>query len=125
MPKTTVKKHPRKGTKGVKQHSRTKSTKNKRVNPLTKVRHMTDMKISDRVGPVEAIWKGQRGMASMYKETSKDIFSGEIYEDWYVGFRKHGIKLTDPLSKRMGKEIKAHFKTKGKALKFFDSIKVI
>lgn len=129
--KSSVKKHPRKGTKGVKYHSRSKSTKNKKVDPfartvLSGTRHVKTLSTEFPLGkePIEAIWKNKRGLANITKLTQEDIFTGETYVEYVVAFREHGVKMTDPLSKRMGKEFIQPFKQKDKAVKFFKKLKV-
>ncbi len=122
---TIVRKHSRKGTKGVKTHSRS-NPKKKRVNPLAGTRQVTNLRTEYPLGkePVEAIWKGKRGLANLTKVTSEDVFSGEIYREYIVAFREHGVKFTDPLSKRMGREFFQPFKQKSKAIRFFKTLKV-
>lgn len=130
-PKTRVTKHPRKGTKGVKSHSRRKSTKKKKVDPfrgtaLAGTRHVKTLSREFPMGnePIEAIWNNKLGIANLTKLTQEDVFTGETYVEYIVAFREHGVKFTDPLSKRMGKEFSQPFKRKSKAVKFYKALKV-
>jgi hypothetical protein len=131
MTKTRVSKHARKGTKGVKSHSRSRSTKKKKVDPfagtaLAGARHVKTLSREFPMGkePIKAIWNSKLGIANITKLTQEDIFSGETYVEYIVAFREHGVKFTDPLSKRMGREFVKPFKRKDKAIKFYKSLKV-